>query len=255
MTSVETFSTKYGIISLYSNEAFIINDFRRNRYWDENTLLKLKKYIDPKRNILEVGGHCGTSTIVYASFINDTQTLNVFEPQQNMFKLLQRNVQQNNLQNKIIPHNKGVFCYSGSAKMNSRDLELGAVAAKSYTKGNTTKCNFGGMCLGAGGETIHLTTIDDLKLDNIGFIHCDAQGSENFIFARATETIRRCRPVVYYEDNERLGKYLYDKVCKTHCPKYRQESKFDIAKYCMETLGYSKMIRRFNGGIDTLLVP
>jgi len=30
---------------------------------------------------------------------------------------------------------------------------------------------------------------------------------------------------------------------------------FDIKKYCMEELGYSKCIERFNGGIDTLLIP
>ena len=30
---------------------------------------------------------------------------------------------------------------------------------------------------------------------------------------------------------------------------------WDIKKYCMEQLNYSKFIDRFNGSIDTLLIP
>jgi hypothetical protein len=38
------------------------------------------------------------------------------------------------------------------------------------------------MCLGDNGEKIKLTTIDGINLENIGFIHVDAQSSETFIF-------------------------------------------------------------------------
>jgi hypothetical protein len=43
-------------------------------------------------------------------------------------------------------------------------------------------------------------------------------------------------------------------VCRTY-PDYKEESIFDIKKYCMEQLNYSAFIDRFNGGIDTLLIP
>jgi hypothetical protein len=38
-------------------------------------------------------------------------------------------------------------------------------------------------------------------------------------------------------------------------PAYEEESKFDLKKYCMEQLNYSSFIDRYNGGIDTLLLP
>jgi hypothetical protein len=47
---------------------------------------------------------------------------------------------------------------------------------------------------------------------------------------------------------------LYDNVCRAY-PNYIEESKFDIKKYCMENLNYSKFIDKFNGSIDTLLLP
>ena len=252
---METFKTPHGLITLYKNETFIINDFRRGSYWDIETLHMLKEYINPNRNILEIGGHCGTSSVIYSSFLSDKNKLYVYEPQFNMYNLLVKNINQNNLQNKIIPFNSGVFCYNGEGRMNGIDLDGGGgVVSKRYNEESNLKCNFGGICLGSGGESIKLTTIDSMDLDDIGFIHCDAQGSETFIFSRAMETIKKYRPVILYENNKEYGKYLYNNVCKNY-PEWKEEAKFDLKKYCMETLNYSKCIDRFNNSIDTLLIP
>jgi hypothetical protein len=96
-----------------------------------------------------------------------------------------------------------------------------------------------------------------MNLDDVGFIHCDAQGAENFIFSKGIETITKYRPVILFEDNANIevyGKPLYDIVCKSY-PEYSENSLFDIKKYCMETLNYSSFIEKFNGGFDTLLIP
>ena len=50
---METFTTDYGLITLYKNETYIINAFKRGSYWDINSLLMLKQYINPKSNILD----------------------------------------------------------------------------------------------------------------------------------------------------------------------------------------------------------
>lgn len=215
----------------------------------------VKQYITPSRNILEIGGHCGTSSIVYSSFLNNENKVYVYEPQHNMYTLLVKNINQNNLQDKIIPFNFGVFCYNGTGVMNNIDLDGGGgIVSKRYNEEIPLKCNFGGIGLGSGGENIKLITIDDMNLDNIGFIHCDAQGSESFIFSRALETIKKFRPVILYENNKDCAKYLYNNVCKNY-PQWKEESQFDLKTHCMETLKYSKCIERFNGSIDTLLIP
>ena len=252
---METYHTKYGLITLYKNEVYIGNEFKNGTYWDEDTLLKLKQYIDPNRNILEIGGHCGTSTIIYSSFLNENKKIYVCEPQHNIYNLLVKNIYQNNLQNKIIPYNLGVFCYEGLRKMNNIDLDGGGgIVSKRYNEEKNLNRNFGGIGLGVNGEEINLTTIDSMNLDDIGYIHCDAQGSENFIFSKGIDTIKKFKPLIYYENNELYGRYLYDNVCNSY-PQYRNESLFDIKKYCMEELNYLKCVDRFNGGIDTLLIP
>jgi hypothetical protein len=143
---METYNTKYGLITLYKNESVIGHEFRNGGYWDIDSLLKLREHIDPKLNILEIGGHCGTSSIVYSSFLNDTQKLYVYEPQYNMYNLLVQNINQNNLKNKIIPNNLGVFCFEGNGKMNNIDLDGGGgVVSKRYNEENNLSCNFGGI--------------------------------------------------------------------------------------------------------------
>lgn len=252
---VETYTTNYGKVTLYKNEKYIGEVFKKGEYWDESTLLQLRQYINPNRNILEIGGHCGTSSIIYSSYLNNDKKLFVYEPQYEMYKLLLQNVNQNNLRNKIIPNNLGVFCYEGEGTMNNIDLDGGGGIVKDrYTIESNLDCNFGGIGLGKDGEPIKMTTIDSMKIDDIGFIHCDAQGSEQFIFSKGIETITKDRPVIYYENNKDYGKYLYDTVCKAY-PDYKSESLFDIKEYCMKILKYSKCIDRFNGGIDTLLIP
>lgn len=252
---MDTFDTSYGLITLYKNEAYIIDSFKKGSYWDIDTLKLLKSYINPSRNILEIGGHCGTSSVVYSSFLNDNNKVYVYEPQKNMYNLLVKNIKQNNLESKILPYNLGVFCYNGEGKMNNIDLDGGGgVVSKRYSEESHLKCNFGGIGLGNDGELVNLTTIDNMDLDDIGFIHCDAQGSENFIFSRAMETIKKFRPTILFENNEEYGQYLYYNVCRNY-PIWRQESRFNLKKYCMETLNYSKCIDKFNNSIDTLLIP
>jgi FkbM family methyltransferase len=250
---METFDTKYGKVTLYNNEKFIITSFRSGNYWDIGNLQNLKKYI--KGNVLEIGGHCGTSSIIYASFLEEGNKVYVYEPQKNLFNLLVKNIKDNNLEDKIIPTNSGIFCYTGQGVMNNIDLDGGGgIVKKRYNEESNLPCNFGGIGLGKDGEEINVTTVDDLNLSNIGFIHCDAQGSENFIFSKAKELIKKERPVILYENIDLYGTYLYDTICESY-PDYKEESKFDVKKYCMEELNYSEYIDKFGGGIDTLLIP
>ena len=252
---METFDTKYGKITLYSNDVYIISPFRNNDYWDINTLFQLKKHINPEKNILEIGGHCGTSSIIYASFINDNCKVYVYEPQKKMYDLLCHNIKQNNLEHKIIPYNFAVFCTNGKGSMNEIDLDGGGGnVEKRYEEESNLPCNFGGVCLGSFGEEIQMITMDDMKHENVGFIHVDAQGAENFIFSHGKNFIKNNRPVILYENNARYQNYLYQQVCKSY-PQYKEYSTFSIQDYCFYELGYKYLVYNFMNGADDLLLP
>ncbi len=251
---INTYKTNFGLISLLKNDYGITKYFDNGSYYDINTLLLLKEYINPNKNILEIGGHCGTSSLVYSSYLNDNSKLFVYEPQKNMYDLLCHNIKQNNLENKIIQNNKGLFCYNGKCRMNDFDFASTGSITKRYNEECDSVCNFGGACLGNDGEIINVVTLDSLEYDNIGYIHCDAQGAENFIFSKGKEFVKKHRPVIYYENNYEDNNILYYSVLYSF-PEYIEYSNFNIKTFCMEELGYSKYIDNFNGSIDTLLIP
>lgn len=249
----QTHITRYGKVTLLKNDMYINGSFVNGYYWDENILLKLKQLIDPNKNILEFGGHCGTSTLVYATFLNPDNRVYVLEPQKNLYSLLKLNVEQNSLQDKVIHFNKGVFCFTGPGNMHHIDLDgsPGASVEKRYKEEANQPCNFGGIALGNDGEKIELTTIDDLNIPNLGFIHSDAQGSEPYIFWAARNTIRKHKPIIMYEKYDKfsyLGKQIH-----TSYPMYEEASKFDIKEFCVQQLGYRHVIPF--GSENILLVP
>ena len=53
---------------------------------------------------------------------------------------------------------------------------------------------------------------------------------------------------------ELLPKYS-DRVLEVGCGSGKTLQMLKEKKYCMETLNYSKFIDKFNGSIDTLLIP
>ena len=138
--------------------------------------------------------------------------------------------------------------------MDDTDYASGSSITKRYNEESDYNCNFGGACVGKTGEEIDVITLDSLNYDNIGYIHCDAQGAENYIFSHGKEFVKRNRPVIYYENNYEHNDILYRAV-KNSYPEYNNYSTFDIKKYCMNELGYTKYIDNFNGSIDTLLLP
>tara|TARA_R100000655_G_scaffold44625_2_gene81290 strand:- start:327 stop:1058 length:732 start_codon:yes stop_codon:yes gene_type:complete len=242
---METFKTKYGLITLKSNEEYIIDPFRKGGYWEDNDLIKLKPYIDCDKNILEIGGHSGTSTIAYSTFL-DKGKIYVYEPQAEMFNILNINIKQNNLEDKIFSNNKAVFCYNGKGNMNKYTLDGSNIHEP--IKNNDKILNYGGMCVGGKGEEIDFITIDSMDIDNIGFIHMDAQGSEPFIFSQGLELISKNRPVLYYERPE---KRFMNNIIKNY-PEYENLKDFNIKKYCLEKLNYEEIMINDE---NILLVP
>jgi FkbM family methyltransferase len=253
MDNICSYSTKYGNISLYKNETYITPKFEKGNYWDIDTLLMLKMYIDTNKNILEIGAHCGTSTLVYASFLNEGK-IYAYEPQSRMFELLKHNINKNNLQDKVVIYNKGLFCYEGRGNMNNIDIDGGGgIIEKRYSNENNMPCNFGGICLGTSGEDIDLVTLDSLEHQNIGFIHCVAQGSESFLFSKGLNLITNFKPFILFSNNKGQNNYLYKEVCKSY-PDFYNEANFDLVEYCINNLGYTS-VKNFNNSINELLIP
>ena len=249
------FDTKYGKIFLNKNDKYFVDVFSKNEYWDDNQLCILKdKYIPNDKNILEIGAHSGTSTIFYSTILKENKIIYTFEPQKQMFTILNKNIKINNLDSKIKPFNSAIFCKTGQINMHSEDVDGPSKGNINILQSENKEINYGGICLGKNGELTSCIKLDDLDFENIGYIHCDAQGAEPFIFSAATQFIKKHRPVILYEDMNLYGNYLFNIIISSY-PEFIHNSKFDIKKYCIEELGYYCISNFNNSGFDSLLLP
>ena len=252
--STKTFNTEFGIITLPITDMYITPTFEAGNYWEVDTIRALKSHVPAHRNMLEIGGHCGTSTLAYASYVKGKQY--VFEPQTDMFNLLKTNVRVNGLDDKIQCIQEAAFCFTGEICLHAVDLDGNKGRLVKELTENGEPCNYGGIGIGTGGDKATCLKLDDNmeKFDNIGFIHCDAQGSEPFIFWGAQKFLAANRPVILFEDMSLYGTYLYDNI-KNAYPAHAEAAAFNVIKFCMEELKYTSCQVAYNGGSDTLLIP
>ena len=239
MIDYETFDIHNIKMSIAKDDTFFISTFRNNEYWDWNTLTSLKdKYIDSNKNIVEIGSHCGTSTCFYASSTN--KNVYGFEPQKDMFELLEHNIKQNNLNNVVIKK-EALFYKNDNVFMDTIDTH----------KIPNNGFNRGGLSLGVVGESTKCSMLNDLDIDDCGFLHIDSQGAEQHIFYSGLEFIKKHKPVILWENNIKFEKSLVDRVnLDKSIPNYVKT--FDIEKALTE-LGY-KHYEKWSG-IDTLSIP
>ena len=153
------------------------------------TDIKFLKYlIDNNRNSLDVGAYKG----VYTYFISKySKNVYAFEPNPKSFKILKRTVNKN----------VKVFPYALSDRSSLDFLKI--------PKGKKGYSNQGGSIRNVkldkkiGVLKVVTKKIDDLKLKNIGFIKIDAEGVEMKILYGAKKLIKKNKPTLLIEIEER----------------------------------------------------
>lgn len=239
MIDYETFEIKNIKMSVAKDDTFFIMTFRNGDYWDYPTLKKLKEnYIDENKNIVEIGAHIGTSTCFYSKCTN--KKVIAYEPQTNIYELLEHNVKQNNLNN-VELKKEAIFYKNDKVFMDVLDTH----------KISDQGFNRGGVSLGVNGEATKCSTLNDLNIDDCGFLHIDAQGAEQHIFYSAMDFIAKHRPIILWENNIVYEKSLVNRVNLDKSIPNAVRT-FNIEK-ALSDLGYNHFDRW--AGIDTLSIP
>jgi len=107
-----------------------------------------------------------------------------FEPQPDIFKLLCKIVE-------VTCHNTTLGNEEGFLKMPK--VLFGA------------KCNYGGLSIGTrsdlGTIDVRIKKLDSFNFEGVGFMKIDVEGYEKEVLLGAADTIARCRPIMYIEDD------------------------------------------------------
>lgn len=148
----------------------------------------LAQLAKPGMTVIEAGANIGGHTVRLARACRPGP-LYAFEPQHRVFQVLCANLALNGIDN-VLAYPEGCGEAEGVATIPRLDYE-----------GSN---NFGGVSLRpaeAGGVKVRVIAIDGLELAACGLIKIDVEGFEANVLRGARETIARCRPVLYVEND------------------------------------------------------
>ncbi|MBL8553127.1 MAG: FkbM family methyltransferase [Phenylobacterium sp.] len=150
----------------------------------------LVQMIRPGMTVVEAGANVGAFTLAMARACHPGP-LYAFEPQQRVFQILCANLAMNGIENVV-----------ASPDACGRAPGRATIPPLDYAAQN----NFGGVSLSAAdrpGQSVRITPLDELALPACGLVKADVEGFEVEVIEGARETIARCRPLLYVENDRR----------------------------------------------------
>ncbi len=186
----------------------------RNDINQTNALFKTGKAIDhpeiellaailrlapPDPVVLDVGANMGTYTLRLAAIAGPRGRVHSFEPRRILCNMIAGSVALNGLTN-VICHTMAVGARDGmlevpqfdyTAPLNFGSIEFGPEQREPLIqpRGNDP----------ARREFVPIVTLDRFGLGRLDLMKIDAEGMEDEVLQGATETLKRCRPVLYVE--------------------------------------------------------
>jgi len=175
-------------------------------------------------NVVEAGANIGCFTLAFAQHVGPQGRVYAFEPQRLLFQILCGSIALNEIDN-VEAWPAGIGAEVG--RMVAPPLRLNTLG------------NFGALPItqtGAG-ESVPVTTVDNLGLDACALIKADVQGMERDVLEGARETIARCRPLLYVEnDQQEMSAALLGTIEEMgYCAFWHLPPLFDPENYNGET--------------------
>jgi FkbM family methyltransferase len=180
--------TRHGPLVYNRHDTYIGRSLAELGEFSEGETDLFRQIIRPGATIVEAGANIGTHTIVLARLAGEGGFVHAIEPQRLVFQTLCANVALSSLAN--------VRCHQAAAGERAGTI---VVPPLDFNRPN----NFGGLSLGSHeqGDRVPVITVDSLALPRCEFLKVDVEGMELAVIRGAAETIRRCRPILYVEND------------------------------------------------------
>jgi FkbM family methyltransferase len=182
---LNTVESRWGPCTYFLKDEYVGRSIHNYLEYNPDETEKILELAVPGKICLDIGANIGCISMALE---RNGFHVEAFEPQLEVFKVLCSNVNGGK-------HNVGLGSVAGMAKMPKVHY--------------SSKGNFGGLEVGSssayGTVDVEIRTLDSYEFDNVGFIKIDVEGFEEEVLRGGVETITRCKPVMYIED-DRLDK-------------------------------------------------
>lgn len=185
-------SCRYGQMLYNIHDQYIGRSLDRYGEFSEGEVDLFRQMARPGHVVVEVGANIGAHTVFFARHVGPAGRVLAFEPQRVVFQTLCANIAINSLTN--------VECFQQAVGEAPGVL---LVPPLDYTQDN----NFGGLELGrfTSGEPVPVVTLDSFTVPRLNVLKIDVEGMEHAVITGARETLDRCRPILYVE-NDRVDR-------------------------------------------------
>ena len=171
---------------VHKNDQVVSDCLKTGVLYEKFIISFVKNFIDPTKNILDIGANIGTHTIPYST--HTIGNVYAFEPQPVIFELLQKNIESNYC-NTIYPYNFGASDKDDIFFMNARydqKKDQGAFKICEEKEGDI-------------GIHVECKRIDNLNIPNVGYIKIDVEDHELNTLLGLEKTIRTNLPNLMIE--------------------------------------------------------
>jgi FkbM family methyltransferase len=179
---------RYGRMLFNRNDRYIGKSLSLYGEFSEGEVDLFRQVVQPGSVVVEVGANIGTHTLFFARQVGLEGAVIAFEPQRVVFQSLCANMALNSVTN--------VQCFQQAVGAEQGEISVPVLDA-------SRENNFGGLSLESGrpGESTPLVTIDSLKCSRCTLLKVDVEGMERQVLAGAANTIAKCRPILYVEND------------------------------------------------------
>jgi len=186
--AVQTYQTRSGPMLALKGDHYITRSLEVYGEYCPDEWRMLKQIIRPGMTVVEVGANMGTHSVDMARACAPGPFY-AFEPQPRIFQILCANLALNDIGN-ALAYPEGCGEAEGEAVVPLVDY--------------AGRGNFGGVALqaaGARGIKVRIRALDSFELPACGLIKIDVEGFEPQVLRGARQTIARCRPILYVEND------------------------------------------------------
>jgi FkbM family methyltransferase len=176
---------RWGPCHVFKNDRFIgksILDYGEYNPDETEFIISLAQGAGKNKTVLDIGANIGaiSQALEYSGI-----TVEAFEPQPAVFSLLKMNF-------KGPSYNIALGDFTGIVAMPNPDY------SNTYNYGGVS-CGIASKSRGSIAVPIH--RLDEYNYNNVSVIKIDVEGYEEKVLHGALETIKRCRPILYLEDD------------------------------------------------------
>jgi len=181
--------TRYGLMAYNTNDIYVGRSLDCYGEYVPGQMSLLAQLAPVSSVVVDVGANIGPITLFLSQTVGPKGVVVAIEPQRAMYQLLCANLALNEVANVRAIH-------AGAGRARGRAF----VPVADYG----SRGNFGGVELNdSHGEPIEIISIDSLQLPACQLIKIDVEGQEQAVIAGAADTMVRCKPVLYVENDRR----------------------------------------------------